>query len=379
MGCLGWLAAVAVAVAAVISWVFSSALLDVNHSEGPFGTEVKRTAVTEGGDAPRDLVTFERNENSERPGIFGLDWEGGHAITGFYEAGTVAQVVDDDEVTRNVGEIEGSLDEGTEVAFTPTVWNTNPLAARGIPYRPIDYPSQLGPMPAWRTGGRGHTWAIFVHGHNATRQAGLRILKPLHRAGLPTMLIAYRNDPGAPPSEDGLLHLGATEWKDLDAAARYAIEHGARDLVVVGSSMGGAIVSQFIHRSPRARRVRALIFDAPVLDWKAVMDLQASERGLPNVLATTTEWAVSARIDFDWDAFDQIARADEFDMPILLFHGTQDQTVPLSSSEEFADALPEQVTFYEVPGAGHVEAWNVGPRLFDSRVLTFLEARLNRG
>lgn len=365
----GFLVPLAAIAVAVVSWMFSSQLLDVDHSLGPFNTEIERVEVHDRGDlkGPGDVVVFERDPTTERNGVFGLDLEnGGHAIA------REVLSADEDEVRRRVTRIEGELGAGTSVAFNPSVWESDPLRARGIPFREFDYRSELGPMPSWRVGGRGETWAIFVHGFNVTRVAGLRILRPLRQAGLPTLLISYRNDPRAPPSEDHLLHLGATEWKDLDAAARYALEHGARNLVIVGSSMGGAIVSQFIHESPRAERVSALIFDAPVLDWRAVIDLAASERGLPGFLATTTEWTVSSRIDFDWDAFDQIARAEDFTMPILIFHGTEDTVVPISSSEEFAAALPETVTFYPVPGAEHVESWNVDPPLFDRRVLRFL-------
>jgi uncharacterized protein len=108
-------------------------------------------------------------------------------------------------------------------------------------------------------------------------------------------LIAYRNDPGAPPSEEGLIHLGATEWRDLESAVRRAIRDGARLFVLLGDSMGGAIVCQFIHESPLAARVSALVLDAPVLDWSAVLDLQADERGLRGLLATTTECGRSRR------------------------------------------------------------------------------------
>ena len=349
----------------VISWVFSSKLLDPDHSQGPFGTAVERVEVRERGGAER--VTFEENEDSARRGVYGLDFEDGHAI-----AGAVVTRANG-EVTRRVSGLRGRLDEDTKVAFDEKVWDTDPRAARGIAYREIDFPSQLGPMPAWRVAGRGTTWAIFVHGHNVTRAEGLRVLGPLHRARLPSLLIAYRNDPGAPPAEDGLLHLGATEWRDVESAARYAVRQGARSLVLLGDSMGGAIVSQFIHESPLASRVRALVLDAPVLDWKAVIDFQAAERGLPDFLGTTTEWAVSLRIGFDWDAFDQIARAREFTVPILLFHGTDDTTVPISSSDAFARARPRLVTYYRVAGAGHVESWNVDPRRYDRRVLAFLD------
>ena len=62
-----------------------------------------------------------------------------------------------------------------------------------------------------------------MHGINGTPQVGLRLVPTLRRAGLPTLLITYREDLGAPPSPDGFHHMGLTEWRDLKAAARYAL------------------------------------------------------------------------------------------------------------------------------------------------------------
>jgi alpha-beta hydrolase superfamily lysophospholipase len=232
--------------------------------------------------------------------------------------------------------------------------------------------SELGENPAWFVPGRERTWAIVVHGINATPQTGLRIVPTLRRAGLPSLLITYREDLGAPASPDGFHHMGLTEWRDLGAAARYAFAHGARRLVLVGYSMGGAIVSQFMERSPLAPKVAGLVLDAPVLDWQAVLSFNATKMGFPSFLAKPVEWAIGARIDADWRSLDAIAHPEDFQLPILLFHGEEDDVVPISTSDDFAEELPEWVTYFRVPEAGHTEEWNVDPRLYERRLGAFL-------
>jgi pimeloyl-ACP methyl ester carboxylesterase len=237
--------------------------------------------------------------------------------------------------------------------------------------------STLGSLPAWlvnppRGRPRSATWAIYVHGRNSGPREGLRKLRGLRGAGITTLLITYRNDVGAPPSRDGRLHLGDSEWRDLEGAARFAGAHGAHDLVLLGDSMGGAIVTQFVERSRLARRVRALVLDSPVLDWREVLSLQASNRGLPGVVARITGWVVERRIGIDFDAFNQVGRTRAFDRPILLFHGTADRKVPISTSDAFARALPRLVTYRRVRGAGHVQSWNVNPRAYDRALSMFL-------
>lgn len=348
-----------VAVTAVASWFFSSALLVPEHEESDRNVEVE--AVSPG------RVELSSNADSRRPGVYGLEWDDGRAIVG--------RIVgeDDERVTRELRSVRGPLSEGTKVAIDPEIWDGNPLTARGIPYERVLVRGELGPMPAWRVEGRGETWAIFVHGINADPQGGLRILPTLRSAGLHTLLITYRNDPGAPPSPDGLHHLGATEWRDLQAAARYALTHGARRLVLVGFSMGGAIVTQFMERSPLAGRVAGLLLDSPALSWKPTLSLAARERGLPSFAAIPVRWVVSARIDVSWDELDALQHADDLRLPILLFHGTADDVVPISTSADLASELPRWVEFHRVPRAAHIASWNVNPASYDRHVRSFVE------
>ncbi len=87
-------------------------------------------------------------------------------------------------------------------------------------------------------------------------------------------------------------------------------------------------------------------------------------------LQSAAQWAV---IGIHFSAFDQVRRAHEFHVPILLFHGTADTTVPIGPSEAFA-ALPRLVTLVKTAGAGHVESWNVDPRRYDAAVHIFLRS-----
>jgi pimeloyl-ACP methyl ester carboxylesterase len=356
------LAAIAVVVlaaaVAAAGWHFSSAVLVPDRSDRAVDVTVESLSP--------GRVVLKRSADAERPGVYGLDWQAGHAIAG----AVLSQ--DGDTVTRRLRAIDGYLAAGMKVAVDADVYAGDPSQALGLRSSTVAIPGELGPMPAWRIPGRSRTWAIVVHGINGTPQIGLRIAPTLHRLGLPTLLITYHEDLGAPPSPDGFHHMGLTEWRDLAATARYALGHGARRLVLIGYSMGGAIVSQFMERSPLAPRVAGLVLDAPVLDWKAVLAFHATEMGFPSFAALPVEWAVGARIDSDWDSLDALRHPDDFQLPILLFHGTEDDVVPISSSDDFAAELPRRVTYYRVPKAGHTEAWNVDPALYERRLTSFL-------
>ena len=351
----GLLAVAAIAVA--VSWHFSSAVLVPDHSAWPEDEKVERLA-------PRRVV-LARSEESERPGVYGLAWQAGHAVIGRIVA------IDADTVTRKLRSVRGYLAPGMEVAIARP-YSGDPGQAFGLPFADVRVPGELGPMPAWLVPGRGETWAILVHGINDTPQAGLQSVPTLRRAGLPSLLITYREDLGAPPSPDGLHHMGLTEWRDLEAAARYALDHGARRLVLVGYSMGGSLVTQFMQHSSLAPRVAGLVLDAPVLSWKKTISFNATEMGLPSFSTIPVEWAIGARIDADWDDLDALLHTDALQLPILLFHGGEDEVVPITTSEALAEELPRRVKYFRVPRAGHTEAWNVDPALYERRLTAFL-------
>jgi len=361
----GGLLVLAALVVAVAGWVLSGFLIDPHHDLQE--TDVQVAFVADGH------VVMERTEASDHDGTYGLTWKGGHAVVGPISARTA------DTITRPLRDVRGTLRAGTDVALDPDVWEGDPATALGVPFRDVPVPDPLGPMPAWQVAPgddparpRGATWAIFVHGIDGARIAGLRALPTLRRAGLPSLLVSYRNDVGAPASPDGKIHLGMTEWQDLEAAARYAVRHGARRLILYGQSMGGTIVTRFMHRSPLASRVAGIVLDAPVLDWESVIGRQARRFHVP-FMAGLVEATIGLRIDVDWAALDELDQAGTFHVPILILQGLDDPLVPPADGRAFAAAVPDGLaTFVGFPRAGHIQSWNADPARYDRTLAAFL-------
>jgi pimeloyl-ACP methyl ester carboxylesterase len=332
--------------------------------------------VVEAVDGDRAVLrrTGEAGEDDplRRPETFGLVWDGG--------AGVVSgppEPRDDGSVVRSLEVIDGGVPAaGTPADLRGDVW-TDPRMAHGVTFEDVDIPCLDGACPAWFVPGEGPTWMVFVHGKGGSRTEGLRALGPAVDAGLPSLLISYRNDEGAPADPSGEYRYGDTEWRDLEAAVEYAVDGGAEHVVLFGASMGGGIVAAFLERSDRADVVAGIVLDAPMLDLDATVDHGAAQRELPVVgalpdgLTSVAEWIAGRRFDLDWAAVDHLP-GDWLEVPALVFHGTDDDLVPISITDEFAAGRPDLVQAVRVEDAGHVRSWNVDPRGYERRESAFL-------
>ncbi|WP_219518471.1 alpha/beta hydrolase family protein [Nonomuraea ceibae] len=251
----------------------------------------------------------------------------------------------------------------------------DPDIAWGLRYSEIMIPTELGPAPAWHVPGDDTTWFIAIHGQNARRKATQKILPVVHRLGMPFLAITYRNDEGAPASPDGLIHLGDTEWRDLEAAVRTARDMGARRVVLYGTSMGGLVTGQFLARSPLADLVSGVIMDASPYDLERVSAWNAGRFGMPAFAGWLSSRVVEWRIGIDQDDLHLIHHPPAVKPPLLLFHTDADTQVPVQISRDLAAAGPRlnwDIQYEEFPGGDHTEAWNVDRQRYDRLVGDFL-------
>ncbi len=254
----------------------------------------------------------------------------------------------------------------------------DPGTAYGYAFSDVSLPTAIGDMPAWLVmpeGASPSRWAIFVHGIGGRRENGYRFLPVLHEAGLPTLLMSYRNDDGAPPDPGGYYGFGLTEWQDLDAAVQHALDNGADNVVLVGESMGGGIVGQFLRRSARADRVAAIVLDAPALDFAAIVGSTVGGMGLPlaPVLAGIGVPLSGLMLPLRLGEADVRAELEGFGRPLFLSHGHSDRIVPVAGSDALVAARPH-ITAYLRTGADHIQSWHEAPARFDALLAGFLRA-----
>jgi pimeloyl-ACP methyl ester carboxylesterase len=199
------------------------------------------------------------------------------------------------------------------------------------------------------------------------------MLPSYHAAGVTSLVIDYRNDPGAPLDPTGRHRFGLSEWEDLEAAVRRALDGGASGVVLSGCSTGGALVMAFLERSRLAEVVTAVVLDSP-----NIVLAEAFRRGTRDVRATRLMvefgmWIADLRWKVDWEATNFVERAERIiRVPTLVFHGTADQVIPVAVSRRLAGRLPDLVELVETPAAGHVMSWNADPERYDRYLRSFL-------
>ena len=331
-------------------------------------------------DTAAQTITLARTPDTELPGRYGLFTSG---TADYIKLGSV---LSEDEVSvkrKLLTHVGSDARLAPEAAFSGWYYDTPDQLH--LPYTPELIGSTVGPCPAWLfPAGDGGTWVIQVHGRGTTRAECLRAVPVFHGLGITTLVVSYRNDGEAPRSRSGAYTLGATEWRDVDAAVGFARRRGARRVIVMGWSMGGAIALQLSLNSAYGDSIAGLILESPVVDWRIVLDYQARAMRVPPAMsglaieALKTEWAAPLTRSggaIPFDRLDIVARAGELRHPILILHSDDDGFVPSDASHDLAVARPDLVELNVFEVARHTKLWNYDQSRWSDSIRSWLVAQ----
>lgn len=214
-------------------------------------------------------------------------------------------------------------------------------------------------------------WVIHVHGLGSSRSQCLRGVEAFAGLGFTSLLASCRTSLDVSP-EPGASHLGVSEWKDIEAARRYALDRGARRIIFVGWSLGASIVLRTIAHAGDNSAAGAVLV-SPALDWPAIISAQLRGLGCPRIIA---QWLphtlnlVRAKGEpvIRWKEMPGTYMQKHLTLPTMILHGSDDQSVPVELSRIIASRQKQPVRFIEFDGAHHTLEWNSAPQLWNHSV-----------
>jgi len=133
-------------------------------------------------------------------------------------------------------------------------------------------------------------------------------------------------------------------YRDADAAYDYLIQERhikPQNIFVFGHSLGGAVAIDLASR----RECGGLIVQS---SFTSVRDMARRTFRIPLL-----EYIPKSQ-------FDSLTKIRQVRAPVLILHGTRDETVPFFMGQRLFAAAPEPKSFFPVEGAGHNDVIEIG-------------------
>ena len=295
----------------------------------------------------------------------------GSLVTGDRIAGSAGLLLDEKTGIYKILGTSGWSGQATQGIYTPK-------SVVDIEYEDIFYQSDIGQFPAYLTSSGDNGVVIFVHGFRGdySREVFAQLrAKDLMDMGFRSMIISYRNDRGLPKDPSGIFQYGVSEWKDIDAAIDEARKI-SENVVLWGISGGGGPLSSWIQNTDDISKVSGIIYEAPVISFWESVEVNGAARfpWLPQGLFSYFKIVTELRYGVDFDSMDFRDAVINSDIPVLLFHGDDDEWVPVEMSDLIAESRNKNFTYIRSENVGHVTSWNADPENYVLQMSVFLSS-----
>ena len=247
--------------------------------------------------------------------------------------------------------------------------DTGSPAAFNIPFEKITFPAKdkVTVNGWWVEGKTKGKCVILCHGLGADKADMLNYIPLLHQKGYSVLAFDFR---GHGESKEKYTSLGYNEVNDLLAAVEYAKEKGAKQLGVLGRSMGAAVSIRTAEICPDIKAVIADSSFAKLTDM--IRSYSNKFYHLPYYpLVPLAVFTAKIRSGFKYETVNPVESAARMRTPLLLIHGLADGNIPPENSQKIFDAALGPKKIILVPGAGHIESFSKDMKNYSKEVVDF--------
>ena len=181
---------------------------------------------------------------------------------------------------------------------------------------------------------------LYCHGNAGNRGDRVEPMQFFHDLGLNVLMLDYRGYGGSSgrPTETGTYLDAQAAWDFLTATRGIP----AREIVVFGRSLGGAVAAWLAERHPPG----ALI-------------LEDTFTSLPDMAAQfypylPVRWLCRFR-------YNTLARLPHIRCPVLVVHSAADEMIPFDQGQRLFAAAREPKRFLQTAGSHNIEVGDLGP------------------
>ncbi len=198
---------------------------------------------------------------------------------------------------------------------------------------------------------------LYLHGTFRNLQGNRHKIESLHQAGFNVLALDYRGwGQSSPitPSEQTILQDARVGWAELVRR-----EPRASQRLIYGHSMGSGVAVDL----------------ASQLHWRSDyggLILESAFTRFADVARAAGFWAGLAAW-FSNERFDSLAKIPRVDAPVLMLHGTHDDTVPIALGEMLFAAATTPKRWVSIAGGGHSDSNQVAPQRYRQALQSFNE------
>ena len=229
----------------------------------------------------------------------------------------------------------------------------------GLEYRDIWINIQQEKIHGWWIPQKEESAPVLLHFHGNASNNGDVLDNALifNKLGLSVLLVDYRGyGLSSPtfPNENRAYEDATAAWQYLTETRKIKPEQ----IFVCGHSLGGAIAIELARHNPQ---MAGLITEGTFTSIENMARLNSLFSLLPLNLIVHQR-------------FDSIAKIDSLEVPLLMFHGMNDETIPFSMGEELFDRANEPKKFIPIAKAGHNNLHQIGRQEYIFHLQQFIDS-----